>query len=186
MLLYEVSNTEEPCAEKPHAGICERAVGQLAVLSRWPPINNKMNDIINIIRAMFLLVAVVIPAYADDGKCLKYEPATIELTGIVKTKTFPGPPEYRSVKEGDKPEPYWVLYLSKSVCVDGDPKNDINPTENNVKSLQLVMIGNYDKYRNLLGQKVTVKGELFHAITGHHHTDVLITVKEIKKARQKN
>ena len=27
MPLYEASNTEEPCAEKPHAGICERAVG---------------------------------------------------------------------------------------------------------------------------------------------------------------
>jgi hypothetical protein len=27
MLSYEASNTEEPCAEKPHAGICERAVG---------------------------------------------------------------------------------------------------------------------------------------------------------------
>ena len=26
-LLYEVSNTEEPCAGKPHAGICEGAVG---------------------------------------------------------------------------------------------------------------------------------------------------------------
>ena len=23
MLWYEASNTEEPCAEKPHAGICE-------------------------------------------------------------------------------------------------------------------------------------------------------------------
>ena len=27
MFLYEASNTEEPCAGKPHAGICERAVG---------------------------------------------------------------------------------------------------------------------------------------------------------------
>ena len=27
MLLYEVSNIEEPCAGIPHAGICERAVG---------------------------------------------------------------------------------------------------------------------------------------------------------------
>jgi hypothetical protein len=26
MFLYEASNTEEPCARKPHAGICERAV----------------------------------------------------------------------------------------------------------------------------------------------------------------
>ena len=26
-LLYEASNIEEPCARKPHAGICEGAVG---------------------------------------------------------------------------------------------------------------------------------------------------------------
>jgi hypothetical protein len=25
--LYEANNTEEPCARKPHAGICERSVG---------------------------------------------------------------------------------------------------------------------------------------------------------------
>jgi hypothetical protein len=27
VLLYEANNTEEPCAGKPHAGICEGAVG---------------------------------------------------------------------------------------------------------------------------------------------------------------
>lgn len=27
MFLYEASNTEKPCAGKPHAGICEGAVG---------------------------------------------------------------------------------------------------------------------------------------------------------------
>ncbi len=27
MFLYEASNAEEPCAGKPHAGICEGAVG---------------------------------------------------------------------------------------------------------------------------------------------------------------
>jgi hypothetical protein len=32
LLLYEANNTEEPCARKPHAGICEGAVGKLAVL----------------------------------------------------------------------------------------------------------------------------------------------------------
>jgi hypothetical protein len=26
------------------------------------------------------------------------------------------------------------------------------------------------------GKPVTVRGELFHAITGHHHTDVLISI----------
>jgi hypothetical protein len=34
MLLYEASNTEEPGAGKPHAGIRERAAGKPVILSR--------------------------------------------------------------------------------------------------------------------------------------------------------
>jgi hypothetical protein len=144
-----------------------------------------MNSIRNITYAMLFLfcAALGLPAKAAEETCLKYEPTTIELTGTIKPVTFPGPPNYRSVKEGDKPERYWILYLPKPICVDGDPNNNINEAEKNIKSLQLI-INDYDKYRSLLGQKVTVKGELTHAITGHHHTNVLINVKEIKKAQQ--
>jgi len=39
--LYEASNTEEPGARKPHAGNCEGAVGQPAVL---PRLHDNMND----------------------------------------------------------------------------------------------------------------------------------------------
>ena len=42
MFLYEASNTEEPCARKPHAGICEGAVGKLAVLPRCPSLIMKL------------------------------------------------------------------------------------------------------------------------------------------------
>jgi len=35
MFLYDASNVEEPCAGKPHAGICEGAARKLAVLPRW-------------------------------------------------------------------------------------------------------------------------------------------------------
>jgi hypothetical protein len=77
------------------------------------------------------------------------------------------------------------LYLPKPICVDRDPNNDINQAEKNIKSLQLI-IHDYDKYRNLLGQGVIVKGELMHSITGHHHTNVLIKIKEIQKAQQTN
>ncbi len=144
-----------------------------------------MNGIKNIIMATGVFLAVVIPAYADIDKCLKYEPTTIELTGIIKAKTFPGPPEYRSVKEGDKTERYWILYLSHPICTEGDPNNDINEEEKNVRKLQLIFYdyNDYDKYMKLLGSQVTVSGTLTHAITGHHHTDVLINVKEIKKAQ---
>ncbi len=143
-----------------------------------------MNGRANIISVVFLLfAAVVMPAQAAENKCLKYEPATIELTGNTKRVTFPGPPNYESIEEGDKPERYWVLYLPNPICVDGDPDNEMNEAEQNVRSLQLI-IRDYDKYNNLLGRKVTVTGELMHGFTGHHHTDVLVNVKDMKKALQ--
>ncbi len=88
---------------------------------------------------LFLFCAALgLPSQAAEETCLKYEPTTIELTGTIKPVTFPGPPNYQSVREGDKPERYWVLYLLKPICVDGDPNNNINEAEKNIKSLQLI------------------------------------------------
>lgn len=55
--------------------------------------------------------------------CLKYEPEVAELRGKVKKIIFPGPPNYESVKDGDEPEHYWVLFLPQAVCVEGNPKD---------------------------------------------------------------
>ena len=38
-----VSKTEEPCAGKPHAGICEGGIGQLVALPRYGSISLKYN-----------------------------------------------------------------------------------------------------------------------------------------------
>jgi hypothetical protein len=114
--------------------------------------------------------------------CLKYEPEVVELKGKVKRVVFPGPPNYESVKAGDQPEPYYVLSLSKVVCVQGDPKDEINSeTEKDIKSMQL-MITDYKKYRPLLGKNVTVKGQLMHSHTGHHHTKVLVQVESMEQS----
>jgi hypothetical protein len=43
------------------------------------------------------------------------------------------------------------------------------------------MRNEYQKYKDLLGINVIVRGQLFPMQTGHHHTNVLITVKEIQK-----
>ncbi len=36
MSLYEASNIEEPCARRPHAGICEGDAGSPAILPQFP------------------------------------------------------------------------------------------------------------------------------------------------------
>jgi len=128
-----------------------------------------------------VLLSGVFSATAAERPCLKYEPDVVAMQGMVKRVVFPGPPNYESVKKGDKPEPYWVLFLPKVICVQGDPKDEFNSeTEKNVQSLQLMDVA-YKKDRGLLGKSVVVKGTLMHSYTGHHHTPVLIQVKSIEK-----
>jgi len=41
----------------------------------------------------------------------------------------------------------------------------------------------YPKYRPLMGKRIVARGMLFGAQTGHHHTDVLLTVSELRLAK---
>lgn len=132
---------------------------------------------ITLILCLLILTANVVQA---EQACLKYEPEVVSLRGKVKRVTFPGRPNYESIKNGDEPERYWVLFLPKPICVQGNEKDDPDSeTEKGVKEIQLI-IKNYDRYRHLLGKTVSVSGSLMHAITGHHHTSVLLQVDEMK------
>jgi hypothetical protein len=111
---------------------------------------------------------------------LSYEPTIVRIQGIIRQDTFPGPPNYESIKNGDKMEVYWILDLVSPVFVNGTPGDDINKAESNVTKMQLVLLPKqYLSYKNLIRHKVIVTGTLFHGITGHHKTDVLVKVKNI-------
>ena len=112
---------------------------------------------------------------AQEG-CLPYEPASATLTGTISKKTFPGPPNYERVRKGDKPETYWVLHLSSPICTQAGGDNQ---AERGVTDVQLILTRKqYSLYKRFVGRKtrVTVRGKLSHAITGHHHTPVLMQV----------
>ncbi|MBI5019940.1 MAG: DUF4431 domain-containing protein [Ignavibacteriales bacterium] len=116
------------------------------------------------------------------SNCLRYEPAVVTLTGVIERQIFPGRPNYKSIKNGDEPETCWILKLQRSVCVAASDTDQVNETEYNVKRMHLVLQQHqYKSYHKLLGRKVIVTGTLFHSITGHHHTRVLLTTKEIKE-----
>ena len=113
--------------------------------------------------------------------CLSYEPAVIKIAGSLARKTAPGPPNYKSLRSGDRPETYWFVKLSRPVCVGEDHKEpDLNPAKKGVGSIQLVLSPDaYAAYKELVGKRVVVSGTLFGAITGHHHTPVLLTVRTL-------
>lgn len=100
----------------------------------------------------------------------------VTLSGLMIRMTYPGPPNYESIEEGDTPETYFVLRPDTPIhCATNAPQFGSN------KLMQLVVkSSDYKKYQPLVGGKVTVAGTLLYAETGHHHTPLMIEVKSIQ------
>lgn len=133
---------------------------------------------IRAIFTIFLLVGVVAITNAADS--LPYEQATVELTGKVTRHVFPGPPNYESL-ETDNREVCWILQLERLIDVIATDDSLVNYTENGVRRVQLVLDAQqYRQYQRLLNRRVVATGTLFHAISGHHHTPVLLMVLQLR------
>jgi len=134
--------------------------------------------------ATFLFALVAIPAQNPSG-CLAYEPVVVQLKGTIIRKTFPGAPNYASVKHGDRPEVAWLLVLVKPICMQED-LNDraMNISQTDIRKIQIGFdeADVYNKYNRFVGEKVVATGTLFGSHTGHHRTPVLMTVKTLSKS----
>ena len=134
-------------------------------------------------KLLVLLLLLFGGGFSSNAKmpqdCLSYDPATVTLRGKLRRSTFAGPPNYESIKKGDAPETYWILHLTRPICVSGDEP------EKNVSDIQLFLSEEqYARHKDLPGKRVIVSGKLWHASTGHHHTSVLLNVAEIKGTRR--
>jgi Domain of unknown function (DUF4431) len=118
---------------------------------------------------------------ASAQKCLGYGP-TVSLTGTIRSQVFPGPPDYESIKSGDRKETATILRLTASTCTIGNDPRDL--PETGLREMQLVVTrsADWETIRRRRGKRVIVRGTLFHAITGHHRTKVLIEVANIRAA----
>ena len=123
-------------------------------------------------------------ARTSSTNCLKYEPAVVNLSGAFKRRTFPGRPNYESVKKGDEPETVWILQLNKPVCVEGDANIWEYAREENISEMQLILTAaQYKRYKRLHKKLVLVGGKLLPQTTGHHHTKIMLEAAEIKELK---
>ncbi len=130
---------------------------------------------------MFISIPSSVGQSTTRSQCLSYEPAVVTLSGTLVRKTFPGPPNYESVKKGDRPETSWLLDLPESVCVNEDKTDpDLNPKQSGIHEIQLVLqTEQYQQHKGMVGRKVLATGTLFGKHTGHHHTPVLLTIRKL-------
>jgi len=96
---------------------------------------------------------------------------------VISTHVDPGPPGYGEDPKRDAKEEHLYLKLDKPVCVSGRPNADLNVSEANITSMQMVYF-HIRFQRPWFGKHVSVSGTLFHAISGHHWTAVLIDSTE--------
>ncbi|MGK5089283.1 DUF4431 domain-containing protein [Bdellovibrionota bacterium FG-2] len=103
------------------------------------------------------------------------------LIGVIKTITFPGPPNYESLKRGDRPEAEYVLFLDEPISVLPlkEDKEYFHDPALNQRKIELVFFSEHS-VKVIEGRKVRVTGTFFSAHTGHHHTDVLLEVEKIE------
>jgi hypothetical protein len=109
--------------------------------------------------------------------CLRYEPDTVAVEGKLVRRTYPGPPNYESVQQGDRPETGYYLELVAPTCVGRGADSLLDPAHASITAIQLVLdSAGYARLRPRLGTVVRLEGTLFGAYSGHHHTEVLLGV----------
>ncbi len=125
-------------------------------------------------KTIFLIVFISFTAIADQ--CISYK--NTEIKGTLYSQTFPGTPNYESVADGDMAETYFLLKLPHPKCVaDGKGGEQLQENFDSVTNIQLVLTGQstYNTLRPFIEKPITCTGNLFSAITGHHHTKVLLS-----------
>ena len=134
-----------------------------------------------LVTAVLVVAGFCVPASAQ--KCFEYGP-TVSLTGRLRSQIFPGPPNYQSIRHGDRKETALLLTLVQTICTTGNDPQGMDVPETDVREVQLAITTNahWTIARRLVGKRVTVTGTLFHAHTGHHRTKVLIDVSNIRAA----
>ena len=145
-------------------------------------------------RVLFIILLLVnLPVSAGTNVVLHYEPAKVELSGTIEVQTFPGPPNYESILNGDRVERGWFLRLSVPIDVvisKDDSPADVSETERNVRIMHLAFdFESSGLEKSFLaakkeGVQVRLKGHLFHRWTGHHHSRVLMWVDKLERVAE--
>lgn len=115
-------------------------------------------------------------AQGKGATCFRYGPDTVGVTGTLNRHIYYGAAGYGEDPKRDEKEVGFYLDLDAPACTVAG-SDDIDVARKNIRRIQLVLDQRgYDALRPYLGQKVTLRGTLFGAITGHYHTPVLLDV----------
>ena len=96
--------------------------------------------------------------------------------GRLTLQSFPGPPNYDSIKGGDAEERVFILELPELECID--------TSEDTSEFILTVHVSSTDEalraiLRKAVGRRIKVRGEGFASYTGHHHARLVLLADRV-------
>src|SRR5712691_8483854 len=138
-----------------------------------------------LVSSFVVLVAAGAHASARPGvadSCYHYRPAPVSLTGRLIQRTLPGPPNYQSIKRGDRPQVVDLLILEAPICTIADYKD--SPNTDAFQGQDTVQVrraeATWREVRRLSGGRVVVTGALAVWSAGPERTAVVIDTTGVR------
>ncbi|MFA5859956.1 MAG: DUF4431 domain-containing protein [Elusimicrobiota bacterium] len=154
------------------------------LLKKLKDMINKKVFVAGFLKKNLFLSLIRLYEVKEGLKWYKYEPEIVELRGALEEADEYGPPNYGENPETDTKVKYHVIKLEKPINVMPNSKNKFDSeTVVNIERIQIAT-SEYQRVKQLINKKILIKGTLFHSITSHHYTDVLIWVKDIKEIKK--
>ncbi len=134
-----------------------------------------------------IIILTMSLSMSSFAECLQ-DGQDVIFAGTVSRETFPGPPNYESIDDGDIPEIYWILTIHTPQCVIAESMESgaLYEVAKSTTRFQLVFedASIYESQKNIVENSAVVEGQLFAGYSGHHHTEALVSVKSIRPVIQ--
>jgi hypothetical protein len=106
-----------------------------------------------------------------------FEPDTSTISGTLKVEMYYGPPDFGETPSTDSKEYVYIFYPVDTINVIQQVFDSagFDVTAKNVIKFQLSPLNNLSLHP-YINKKIKITGQFFGALTGHHHTDVLMAV----------
>lgn len=134
-----------------------------------------------------MLVAILLAAAAPapPSNCLnatQERDVPINFTGRLERHVFPGPPEYVSIRHGDRPETTYILVLDRPSCLN---EETVIAARAPIRRVQLYAGRDalWPRLRAGVGHRIRISGRGFGAQTAHHREPLVVHVSTLQIRR---
>jgi hypothetical protein len=103
----------------------------------------------------------------------------VTLSGRLESHVYPGPPNYESIRGGDRAEGAYILVLDRPICIDdgGEFGNARAPFRR--VHIYTARDALQPRLQAAVGHRIRISGQGFAAWTAHHRAPLVVEVRAL-------